>query len=104
MKKYVLSAAYELDGHAGSTAAYLQVDDVLTYTQSLHLIEEMFCDDSTTFEPTSAQPENVHSFYGELVTTFKEGFVNRTAIAIRLIPLPSKLQKNKIYLTESRTG
>ena len=104
MKKYLLSAAYELDGHAGSTSCYFQIDGDLTQPQARGLIDQVFGSEDTVFEEGSIKAEGAGSFYGELVTTVSEDLVVRTPISIAIIALPSKLSKNKIYLTESRTG
>lgn len=104
MKKYLLNAAYELDGHAGSTSCYLQTDSDLTRPQARALIEQVFGSEDTVFEEVDVRAEGFSYFYGELVTTVSKDFVMRTPISISITVLPSKLSKNKVYLTESRTG
>ena len=104
MKKYLLSAAYELDGHGGSTSCYFQQDSELTEAQARALIAKVFDTDGTVFEERHMKFGERSAFYGDLVTKYSEQLTLRTPISISIVRLPTRFATNRIYLTESRTG
>jgi hypothetical protein len=108
MTKYVISVATELEGHAGSSAHYLQVENRLTREDKLKVIAAIFGGESKFVEHKyRAQNEGDMIFYGEVVDTFTiEGktYEDLTPVSISMIRLPSRIEKNKLFGTEARTG
>lgn len=111
MKKYLISIATELDGHSGSESWYLQTDEQMSRKDFLSYLPKMFnapnSNEDFTFEeyPFSADRSNDGKYYGEMVfTSQKENYIFRTPVAISVTVLPSRMSKNQIYHTESRTG
>lgn len=107
MVKYVISVAHEIDGHAGSTTGYLQVDGRLSRGAKLKAISAMF-DEDTEFVESEYHAEKANEsdmdFYGELVTKISGDYTYTEAVAVSMSVLPARMQKGKIYLSFSRTG
>jgi hypothetical protein len=104
MNRYIMTLATELDGHAGATTAFINSEDVMTRPQALMLINQIYRDGSIFQESeNSLQRNDPAYYYGDMV-----GYMGtneyRTPVAITVMKLPSKLVKNKVYITEARTG
>ena len=108
MTKYVISIAKEIDGHSGSSAHYLQVENRLTREDKLKVIAVIFGKESKFVEHQyGTKNEGDMTFYGEVVDTFTiegETYENFTPVSISMIRLPSRITKNKLFGTEARTG
>lgn len=104
MKRYIMTMATELDGHAGSTTAFVNSENVLTRSEALNLVQQVY-GETARFEetPTSVERNSPSSYYGDLVSNMGTNEY-RTPIAITVMQLPAKLTKNRVYITESRTG
>lgn len=108
MTKYVISVATELEGHAGSSAHYLQVENRLTREDKLKVFAIIFGEDSKFVEHKyKAQNEGDMIFYGDILDTFTiegKSYDNLTPVSISMIRLPSRIEKNKLFGVEARTG
>ena len=104
MKRYIMTMATELDGHAGSTTAFINSENVLTRSEALNIVQQVYGDTMKFKESQSSVEHNSPSSYcGELVNHIGT-YEYRTPIAITVMQLPAKLTKNRVYITESRTG
>lgn len=108
MTKYVISVATELEGHAGSSAHYLQVENRLTRQDKLKVIRTIFGSESKFVEHKHRpQSEGDMIFYGSVLDTFTiegETYEDSMPVSISMIKLPSRIEKNKLFGTEARTG
>lgn len=107
MTKYVITVAHEIDGHAGSTTGYLQVDRRLTRKEKLKAISAMFDEDTEFVESeyhASKANESDMDFYGQLITKISDDYTYEETVAVSMGALPSRMTKGKIYLSYSRTG
>lgn len=107
MIKYVVTVAHEIDGHAGSSTGYLQVDRRLTRKEKLKAISAMFDEDTEFVESeyhASKANESDMDFYGTLVTKISGDYTYEEAVSISMAVLPSRMTKGKIYLSYARTG
>lgn len=106
MVKYVITVSHEIDGHAGATTGYLQVDRRLTRKEKLRAVNAMFGTDTKFVESeyrSKQANESDMDFYGELIT--KEGeFTFEETVSITMGVLPSRMKKGRLYTTFSRTG
>jgi hypothetical protein len=104
MNRYIMTIATELDGHAGATTAFVNSETIMTRPQALILINQIFGSDSIFEEYASSLERNDPAYYyGDMVSKIDD-FEDRTPIAVTVMKLPSKLTKNKVYITDSRTG
>lgn len=107
MKKYLISVATELDGHAGSTSCYLQTKDTMSRTQFMEQLVRLFGGDKAevTFEESTSSKERnqIGQYYGDIVTTYKHTSV-RSPVSILVTVLPERMTTDKIYVIEARTG
>lgn len=108
MTKYLISVAKELEGHAGASAYYIQTEDRITRAEKLKVINALFDKDSV-FEEYGyrAKSESDMVFYGEVKSAFV--YEGKTiplteTISVSWIKLPSRMEKYKLYGTETRTG
>lgn len=108
MTKYVISVATELEGHAGSSAYYIQVENRLTREDKLKMIAAIFGSESKFVEHKyGTQNEGDMIFYGSVLDTFTiegETYEDSVPVSISMIRLPSRIEKNKLFGTEARTG
>jgi hypothetical protein len=104
MKRYIMTMATELDGHAGSTTAFINSENGLTRSEALNLVQQVYGETGRFEEyPKSVEHNSASSYYGDLVSNIGTNEY-RTRIAITVMQLPAKLTKNRVYITESRTG
>jgi len=107
MKKYLISVATELDGHAGSTSCYLQTKDTMSRTQFMEQLVRLFGGDKAEVsfdEYASSKARNqIGQYYGDIVTTYKHTIV-RSPISALVTVLPDRMTTDKMYIIESRTG
>jgi len=108
MTKYLITMAYELDGHAGASSYYIQTEGRLTREQKLIAIGAALGKD-VVFKENEYQKkqEGDMNFYGEMVFTFDhngEKITGSDPVSITMVTLPSRMQKFKIYGAEARTG
>lgn len=104
MNRYIITIAEEMDGHAGATTAFVNSEPIMTRPQALLLINQLYGKDFIFEEYSSSIERNDPAYYyGDIVSTI-EGMEYRTAVAITIMKLPARLVKNKVYITESRTG
>jgi hypothetical protein len=108
MTKYLISVATELEGHAGASAYYIQTEDRVTRAEKLKVINALF-DKGSVFEEYGyrAKSESDMVFYGEVKSSFVydgETIPHTESISVSWIKLPSRMDKNKLYGTETRTG
>lgn len=107
MIKYVVSVAHEIDGHAGSTTGYLQVDRRLTRKEKLKAISAMFDEDTEFVESeyhAHKANESDMDFYGTLVTKISDDLTYEEGVSVSMAVLPSRMTKGRIYLSYARTG
>lgn len=108
MTKYIISIASELDGHAGSSAYYIQVENRLTRQDKIRLIGTIIGSSSKFVENEYImENEGDMTFHGNIIDTFDydgETFSSYTPVSISMAKLPSRITKNKLFGVESRTG
>jgi hypothetical protein len=104
MNRYIITIAEEIEGHAGATTAFVNSEPIVTRPQALALINQLYGKDFIFEEyERSIERNDPAYYYGDIVSTI-EGANYRTAVAITVMKLPARLVKNKVYITESRTG
>lgn len=108
MTKYLITIASEIDGHAGGSAYYIQTEDRITRAEKIRIIDAIFGKDSKFMEGTYAiKNEGDMNFHGEVQTSFihdGETITYSESVAINMIKLPSRMEKNKLYGVETQTG
>jgi hypothetical protein len=111
MKKYLVSIATELDGHAGATSCYLQTETTLSRSQFLLQLVRLFNssneNEAVTFEeyPSSIERGASGQYNGDIVFNYnKQDLTVRMPVAVLVTLLPSRITKDKVYIIESRTG
>jgi hypothetical protein len=104
MHRYIITLATELDGHAGATTAVVNSEVILTRPKALELVNKIYGDGAVFSEyANSIERQDPAFYYGDMVSYMGTNEY-RTPIAITVMKLPSRLTKNKVYITESRTG
>ena len=91
MRKYLITVATEMDGHAGSESYYLQSDNPVTMSQIVNAIFSKEIDDREYVEHSKTDARVYGEVYG-------------MPFALTVTILPSRMTKLKLYFTESRTG
>jgi hypothetical protein len=110
MNRYIITLATELDGHAGATTAFVNSEIILTRSKALELVDQICGKDAVFKEsPNSFERQDPAYYYGEMVsymkTKQKDNLLEyRTPVAIAVMKLPARMTKNKVYITDSRTG
>jgi hypothetical protein len=104
MHRYIITLATELDGHAGAITAVVNSEVTLSRPKALELVNQIHKDGSVFQEySNSIERQDPAFYYGDMVS-YMGTYEYRTPIAITVMKLPSRLTKNKVYITESRTG
>jgi hypothetical protein len=104
MNRYIMTLATELDGHAGATTAFINSEDVLTRPQALLLINQIYSGGSIFIESEDSLQRKDPAYYNGDIVEYMGTNEYRTPVSITVMKLPSKLVKNKVYITEARTG
>lgn len=108
MTKYLITMAYELDGHAGSSSFYIQTDNRIDRAEKLKLINAALGNDCVFEERVyGEQREGDMTFYGDMVISFEHNGEVITAsdpVSISMVKLPGRMEKNKLYGLQTRTG
>jgi hypothetical protein len=108
MTKYLITMAYELDGHAGASAFYIQTDNRVDRAEKIKLINAALGQDCFFEERVYGEKkEGDMTFYGDMVLSFEhngEKIQASDPVSISMVKLPSRMEKNKLYGLETRTG
>jgi hypothetical protein len=108
MTKYLITMAYELEGHAGASAFYIQTDNRVDRAEKVKLINAALGKDAYFNETKYGEKkEGDMTFYGEMVIEFEhDGKTIKASdpVSISMVKLSSRMEKNKLYGVETRTG
>jgi len=108
MTKYLITMAYELEGHAGASAFYIQTENRIDREEKIKLINAALGKDAYFEERVYGEKkEGDMTFYGDMVIEFEhngETIKASDPVSISMSRLPSRMQKNRLYGLETRTG
>lgn len=108
MTKYLITMAYELEGHAGSASFYIQTEGRMDRAEKIKMINTIMGKETIFKERKYGEKrEGDMTFYGDMISSFEHGgktFESASAVSITMMKLSSRMEKNKLYGVETRTG
>ena len=108
MTKYLITMAYELEGHAGASSFYIQTENRMDRAEKIKMINAIMGKETIFKERAYGEKkEGDMTFYGDMISSFEHGgktFESASAVSISMMKLSSRMEKNKLYGVETRTG